>query len=406
MTSRNLPPHIKTGIRISAGIACLSIVFLSGVYVGFENRPALAAITDVVHKDSPLTASADFDTFWRAWKVLDEKFPAADKISAQNRMYGAIKGLAGSFGDPYTTFFPPSDNVAFETQIDGAFSGIGAEIGKKNDVLTVITPIKDTPAERAGLKAGDVIVKIDQKITADLDVDSAIALIRGKEGTVVNLTVVRQGLTAPKVISITRAHITLPTVKTEKRADKKTFIIHLYNFSAQSVELFKKGLDEYIASGYTNLLLDLRGNPGGYIDAANAIGSWFIPKGSVIVKEIGKDDQDVAVHKSTGPVLFPTTHTLIVLVDKGSASASEILAGALSEHGVGRLVGTKTFGKGSVQEVIKLTPDTSLKVTIAKWYTPHGVSISETGLTPGTIVEQPATATTDIQLEKALDLFQ
>ena len=397
---------MKLGIRITAGVACLGLVYLSGVYTGYQNRPAMSQVTDLVHKESPLTADTDFDAFWRAWQILDQKFPGSDKVSAKNRMYGAIKGLAGSFGDPYTTFFPPADNVGFETQIAGGFSGIGAEIGKKDGLLTVIAPLKGTPADRAGLKPGDKIIKIDKKITTDIDVDQAINLIRGEEGTTVSLTILRQGFAAPKVFDIKREQITLPTVKTESRADKKAFVIHLYNFSAQSTDLFKKGLDEYLASGYTNLLLDLRGNPGGYIDAADAIGSWFLPQGEVIVKEIGKTPADIVTHTSTGPTLFPKGHKLIILADKGSASASEILSGALSEQGIGKLVGTQTFGKGSVQEVIKLTPDTSLKVTVAKWYTPHGISISETGLTPSTVIEQPATATTDIQLEKALDLFK
>ena len=406
MNHKHFPPHVKLGIRITAGVACLGLVYLSGVYTGYQNRPAMSQVTDLVHKESPLTADTDFDAFWRAWQILDQKFPGSDKVSAKNRMYGAIKGLAGSFGDPYTTFFPPADNVGFETQIAGGFSGIGAEIGKKDGLLTVIAPLKGTPADRAGLKPGDKIIKIDKKITTDIDVDQAINLIRGEEGTTVSLTILRQGFAAPKVFDIKREQITLPTVKTESRADKKAFVIHLYNFSAQSTDLFKKGLDEYLASGYTNLLLDLRGNPGGYIDAADAIGSWFLPQGEVIVKEIGKTPADIVTHTSTGPTLFPKGHKLIILADKGSASASEILSGALSEQGIGKLVGTQTFGKGSVQEVIKLTPDTSLKVTVAKWYTPHGISISETGLTPSTVIEQPATATTDIQLEKALDLFK
>lgn len=399
-------PHLKTGLRITAGVACFTLIFLSGVYTGYQNRPAVAQVSNLLNKDAEQTTDADFNTFWKAWQALDQKFPGAEKVSAQDRMYGAIKGLAGSFGDPYTTFFPPADNVGFETQIDGAFGGIGAEIGKKENNLIIIAPLKETPAEKIGLKSGDIIVKINDKITTDFTVDKAISMIRGEEGTSVSLTIFREGFTQPKVFTIERAKITLPTVKTEKLEDKKVFVIHLYNFSAQSVELFKKGLDEYLASGYTNLLLDLRGNPGGYIDAASAIASWFIPQGKVVVKEIGKTATDVSVHTSTGPVLFPSNHKLIILADKGSASASEILAGALSEQGIGTLVGTQTFGKGSVQQVIKLTPDTSLKVTIAKWYTPNGTSISETGLTPSKIIEQPLDAKTDVQLAKTLDLFK
>jgi carboxyl-terminal processing protease len=322
-------------------------------------------------------------------------------------MYGAIKGMVDSFNDPYTTFFPPAENTAFETAISGSFDGIGAEIGEKDGVLTVIAPLKGTPAERAGLKPGDKIMKIGDVVTTDLSVDKAIELIRGKAGTSVDLTILREDFTQPKVITVAREHISLSTVDTESRPDQKVFIIHLYNFSANSDRLFKSALQQYVASGYPNLIVDLRGNPGGYLDAAVQIGSWFIPEGKTIVKEIGKTPDEVTVHTSKGPVLFPSTSKLVILVNKGSASASEILAGALSEQGIGILAGEQTYGKGSVQEVVPITPDTSLKVTIAKWYTPNGVSISLKGLTPSVVLTPSADDTkgNDSELEAAVALF-
>lgn len=400
--------HYTRIARIVGVLVVLVGGFVVGVYYGYQNRPEVEKITTVINKEQPATtqAPADFDPFWKAWGIVDKKFVDAGKTSSEDRVYGAIKGMLASFDDPYTTFFPPSENKIFQSEIAGTFDGIGIEIGEKENVLTVIAPLKNTPAERAGLRAGDKIIAIDETSTSDLDIDKAITLIRGKAGTSVNLTIVREGLSAPRVVSVTRENISLPTVDTETRPDKQVFIIHLYNFSAQSPGLFRDALQEYLASGYPNLLLDLRGNPGGYLDAAVSIGSWFIPEGKTIVKEIGKTPDDVIVHTSAGPDVFPEKAKLIVLVDKGSASASEILAGALSEQNVGLLVGEQTFGKGSVQEVVKLTNDTSLKITVAKWYTPNGVSISESGLTP--TVKIPFVESkngTDEQLEKAVALF-
>lgn len=425
MKSQPLPPSpsmpdtnptisASMGIKTVAALLVVVGVFFAGVSVGYDHRPISDKITDVINKEIPVTASAsssatptDFSPFWKAWQIASQKF-AGTQPTSDDLMYGAIKGMVGSFNDPYTTFFPPAENTAFETEIAGTFDGIGAEIGEKDGVLTVIAPLKGTPAERSGLKSGDKIMKIGDTITTDLSVDKAIELIRGKAGTTVDLTIFREDFTQPKVITVTREHISLPTVDTETRPDKKVFIIHLYNFSAHSDRLFKTALDAYVASGYPNLIIDLRGNPGGYLNSAVQIGSWFIPEGKTIVKEIGKTPDAVTIHTSKGPVIFPKNAKLVVLVDKGSASASEILAGALSEQGIGILAGEQTYGKGSVQEVVPITSTTSLKVTIAKWYTPNGVSISAKGLTPAVVLTASSddASGTDSQLEAAVALFK
>lgn len=405
---QSTPGHIKQGTRVALGVVVAVVIFLAGVSIGYENRPSMAKVVGLVHKETPdaISASSDFNTFWKAWQLVEEKFPGADKTATNDRVYGAIKGLLASFGDPYTTFFSPEENEVFQTQIAGEFNGIGIELGQKDGLLTVIAPLKGTPAYQAGVKAGDKIIKIDETVASDMTIDKAIELIRGASGTNVTLTILRESEKNPLTFTITRAKITLPTVETSVREKEGVFIISLYNFSAHSAELFQGALGEYLASGKKNLIVDLRGNPGGYLEASVRIASLFLPQGTVVVKEIGKTPEDVTVHTTRGTQLFPKDNKLVILVDKGSASASEILAGALSEHGVGTLVGTQTFGKGSVQEVINLTSDTAMKVTVAKWYTPNGVSISESGLTPKIEIKQKETKEGDSQLDEAVALFK
>jgi len=402
------PKHVKTALRILGGLVFVGLIFLGGVYIGYDNRPAFAKVTGIVHATDPNGGTADFSTFWKAWQLVEQNFAPAKSdtptVTAQDRVYGAIQGMVASFGDPYTTFFPPSQNTQFQAQIAGSFSGIGIEIGQKNGILTVIAPLKGTPAERAGVKSGDQIIKIDSTVTSSLTVDQAVSMIQGKNGTTITLTLARQGVSTPIVLPIVRNTIELPTVDTEEKPNG-VFVIHLYTFSANSATLFKNAMEKYLASGDHKLLLDLRGNPGGYLDAAVQIGSEFIPAGKTIVKEIGKNPKDVTIHTSTGPTIFPQGDKLIILADQGSASAAEILAGALSQNGIGTLVGTQTFGKGSVQQLMQLTSDTSLKVTVAHWYTPDGTSISLKGLTPKIVIPFDSTSKTDTQLQKAIDLF-
>jgi len=399
---KQLSPRMKMGLRILGAVLLVAVIFLGGVYVGYDNRPAFAQTGD------PAISNADLTEFWKAWQIVDQNFaPAANApaTTTQDHVYGAIQGMVASFGDPYTTFFPPSENTQFQAQIAGSFSGVGIEVGEQNGILTVIAPLKGSPADTAGVKSGDQIIKIDSTATSAITIDQAVALIQGKDGTTVTLTLARQGVAAPIVVPLVRSTINLPTINTINEADKGVYVIQLYSFSAQSATLFRNAMTSYLASGDHNLLIDLRGNPGGYLDAAVQIGSEFIPKGETIVKEIGKDPTDVTINASTGPVIFPKGDKLIILADQGSASAAEILAGALSQQGIGTLVGTQTFGKGSVQQVIPLTDDTSLKVTVAHWYTPDGTSISAKGLTPSIVIPFDSTAKTDTQLEKAIDLF-
>ena len=372
---------------------------LSGVVIGLENKT----------EGEPV--SVDFAPFWKAWNLIDEKYvPAsttAKVIGDQEKVWGAIQGLTSSLGDPYTVFFPPVESKLFESDIRGNFDGVGMEVVAKDGAITVIAPLKNSPASRAGILAGDRIIKINGKETSNRTSDDAVQLIRGPRGTNVTLTIFRNGIKEPFDIEVIRDIIDIPTAET-KELPEGIFVIELYSFSAQAPNLFRAALREFIISGNDKLIIDLRGNPGGYLEAAIDMASWFLPSSAVVVKEDFGPSRNEKIYRSKGYDIFNDDLKLVILVDRGSASASEILAGALSEHGKAILVGDKTFGKGSVQELIDITPETSLKVTVARWLTPKGLSISQDGIEPEFLVKYTTAdreAGKDPQLAKAIEIL-
>src|SRR3989344_835082 len=381
--------------------------FFIGIQVGANNIPAIDKIL-LANKETGITTQADFSPFWEVWNTINEKYPKADKITDQNRIYGAISGLIGSLEDPYSVFFNPEEAKTFEEEIAGNFSGVGMEVGIKDKILTVIAPLKDTPAYRANIKPGDKILKIDKTVTSSLSgIEEAIKLIRGEKGTAVVLTIFREGNNDPIEIKMIRDIIDIPTLDTELRKDG-IFIITLYSFSANSTGLFRNAIKSFTESGTDKLILDLRGNPGGYLDAAVDMSSWFLSGGKIIVTEDYGNDKEPEIFRSRGYDVFNDKLKFIILINGGSASASEIVAGAMQDHGRAKLVGEKSFGKGSVQETIKITPDTLLKITVAKWLTPNGNLIAEKGLTPDypiEITKKDLEDKKDPQLEKAVELL-
>jgi len=403
-------------------IVLIGISFVGGYRFGENSIPLENRIVSIENKDADKPDSVDFQPFWKAWNILNDKF-AGTTTPDSDRVWGAIQGMTASFDDPYTVFFPPTESKAFADEIAGAFEGVGMEVGIKDGKLIVVAPLKGTPAERAGVQSGDIILKIDDTDSVSLPVDSAVKLIRGKSGTTVNLLLGRVGSKSPLEVPIVRSTIEIPTIKTGTKDEIASadgtqggtglrkdgiFVIELYSFSANSANLFRNALKEFVESNSHKLVIDLRGNPGGYLDAAIDMASWFLPSGKVVVREEFGKDKEEHVFRSKGYDVFNDNLRMVILVNGGSASASEILAGALSENGVAQLVGTKTFGKGSVQELIKITPDTSLKVTIAKWLTPNGISISKQGITPDYIVnftEKDITEKKDPQMDKAIEIL-
>lgn len=399
--------NLSKKINFTTAVLLIVTFFLFGIYIGNNNRSSVEKITGLSGKETPLTTDVDFSPFWKVWNTMDEKYPGASNISAQDRVYGAISGLIGSLNDPYSVFFTPEEAKSFEEEIAGNFDGIGMEVGIKDKVLTVIAPLKDTPAYRANIKSGDKILKIDSKVTTDLSIEKAIKLIRGEKGTSVTLTIFREGLKQPKEITIVRDTINIPTLDTELRKDG-IFVIKLYSFSANSANLFRNAMKQFAESGSGKLILDLRGNPGGYLDAAIDMASWFLPNGKTVVTEDYGDNKTSDIYRSKGYDIFNENLKFVILIDGGSASASEILAGAMQDNAKAIIVGTQSFGKGSVQQVVDVTSDTILKITVAKWLTPNGTSISEKGLKPDYVVEiteKDLSAKIDPQMNKAVELL-
>lgn len=398
----------KHGAILGLGVIIAAVFYGIGFQSGESN---VGAKVEGVSNGQSEIGKLDFAPFWKAWNVINEKYvPASttgETISDQEKLYGAIQGLANSLGDPYTVFFPPVEAELFASDIRGNFEGVGMEIIAQDGAITVIAPLKDSPAFRAGVLAGDRIIKIDGKETSSITTEGAVQLIRGPRGTPVTITVYRNGDTEPFDIKLVRDVINIPVIDTYQLSGG-IFVIELYSFSEQSPNLFRAALREFIKSGSDKLVLDLRGNPGGYLEAAIDMASWFLPSSKVIVREDFGGTREEKSYRSRGYDIFNDNLEFVILVDRGSASASEILAGALAEHGRATLVGETTFGKGSVQELVDITSDTSLKVTIARWLTPNGSSISEKGIEPHHKIPYTAAdreAGRDPQMEKALEIL-
>lgn len=378
--------HVRKIAKISSVLAFVAIAFFAGFFIGFNRQPEVDRVAGLDNKDVPDDISnADFNDFWKAWNLLNEKHPEGKNISSQEKVWGAIKGLTDSIGDPYTYFFNPEEAEDLNIDLSGEFYGVGMEVGVKDGNLIVISPLKDSPAERAGILAGDLVIKIGEEIANTLTVDEAVKLIRGDDGTFVNLTIIREGNESPLEFKVPREKIKVPIVETKNREDG-VFVISLFDFSRDSESDFQKALQEFAESKRKYLIVDLRGNPGGYLGSAINISSWFLKEGEPIVIEKSPDPEKNITYRSNGNKLTGT-FKVAILVDGGSASASEIVAGALQEHGVAKLIGEQTFGKGSVQELINLSHGSELKITIAQWLTPNGVSISKNGLTPDVVVK-------------------
>jgi carboxyl-terminal processing protease len=400
-------------MRLGAAFAIVLVIgFAAGLYTATPRGQSI--VSSIPLLGSGLNATPDpnlnMTDFWEVYNLLNTQYVVTHASSTiptnQEKVWGAIEGLTASYGDPYTVFFPPVQAKQFQDDITGSFGGIGLEIGENDQgVLEAITPLKGTPAAAAGFKPGDLIVGINGTSTQGVSSDDAVNLIRGPIGSFVTLTIVRAGKQMD--IKVERETIQVPEIDYGLNRKTGVYDIALYEFTANSADLFDTAFAAFKASGSKDLIIDLRGNPGGYLTAAVNIASHFLPKGTTIVTEDYKGHQPNDVLTSTGTDDVPPGTKVVVLIDDGSASASEILAGALKDNNVATLIGTRSFGKGSVQTLINIDGG-SLKITIARWLTPAGINIMGNGITPDIDVEASSTSSTsgdDPQMDRAVQFL-
>lgn len=376
----------------------------------------------IINEEAPASATVDFALFWDVWQRLHQYYIEPAALDAQKMVYGAITGMVSALGDPYTAFLPPKENQEFKEDLGGEFEGIGAQLGLTDGRVSVVAPLKGTPAEAAGVRAGDLILKVDDEETIGWTVPQAVAKIRGPKGTSVTLEIYHQGAAEPQKVTITRAAITVPSVVTwvktpseiteisglpALRGQRKVAYLQLSRFGDQTNAEWTKAVGELVAAQRTNgslagLVLDLRNNPGGYLDGAVFVASEFLRSG-IVVTQANSDGtrQEYRVNRKGSLLDIP----MVVLINKGSASASEITAGALKDHNRATIVGEISFGKGSVQTPQDLVGGAGLHITTGKWLLPNGGSIQDTGITPDIEVALDAavSATQDAQLAKAVE---
>lgn len=347
----------------------------------------------------------DMSVFWKTWDILHERFVDREHLDTTTLLYGAIKGMLAATDDPYTTFFDPEENKSFQEDIAGSFEGIGAEIGMKNKILTVVAPLDDSPAQKAGIRSGDMIVKIDDESTAEMNIDEAVKKMRGPKGTDVKLTIFRDGEKETRDITIHRGTISVKSVKLDWKGDDIA-VVKINQFGEETVDEFAAAVKDIRSRPTRGIVIDLRDDPGGLLDAAVDIGSLMIPKGKPVVLEEDSKKNRETLSTRGGDVLsgIPT----VVLINEGSASAAEILSAALRENRDNvTLIGKKSFGKGSVQELVSISKSTSLKVTVARWLTPNGEQINKAGIKPDIEVDRTSDdfeAGRDPQMDKALEV--
>ena len=383
----------KRRVSISVLVVSVVIAAVASFIVGTRSNELLALVNG--HKAGQL----DLSSLQQVYNVLASKYDG--QLDANKLIDGAKHGLVNAAGDPYTTYFSAKEAEEFQSDLEGKFEGIGAELGKRDNKLVVVSTLDDSPAKTAGLQANDVIVKVNGEDASSWSIDQAVSKIRGEKGTTVKLNIVRGD--ELKEFSITRDTINNPSVKSEITPDN-IGILRISRFGqSDTVSLSKQAAQQFKSAGVKGVVVDLRGNGGGYLDAAvNVAGIWLNNK-TVVTERTGGKITDT---KQTGNEALLAGVPTIVLVDGGSASASEILAGALKDNGAATLTGEKTFGKGSVQIVEDLPDGAGLKITVAKWYTPKGRNINKQGIEPDTTVtisSDDIQAGRDPQKDKALE---
>jgi len=390
MDGNNKSKKFKKLILVILIIILMWVSFGAGVYLTGKNEILQnLAVKEAVYvgkllgkyqeiKPGTISQDINFNLFWDVWDVIEETYVDREDLNEKVLFYGALKGLVSSIGDPYTVFMDPKIAREFQDDLKGTFEGIGAEIGIKNDILTIIAPLPDMPAEKAGLRAGDLILAIDEGSTMGISIDEAVGKIRGPKDTDVILAIKREGEDRVREITITRGKIVVSSVRTNLR-DDGIYLIKITNFNDDTEKLFNQAVREIIENNPEGIILDLRNNPGGYLDTAIEISSEWVEDSMVVAEKYS--DGRMIEHLARGRARLKSFPT-VILVNQGSASASEIVSGALQDYGEGVVIGKQTFGKGSVQTLSKFDDGSSVKITVAKWLTPAGRSINDEGIMP------------------------
>lgn len=379
----------------------------NNLFTGNKTDSILPLDEAVILNKTSQDKTVDFSLFWKVWWLLKDKYVDSKELDAHALFYGAIKGMMAATGDPYTTFFDPKENSAFQEDISGTFEGIGAEMGVKDDVLTIIAPLDGMPAEKAGLSAGDKIIKINGESTANFSLEEAVNRIRGPKGTEVTLTVFHNGDEETKDIVVKRDTIQVKSVRFETKENEIAYI-RISRFGDDTKKEFQDALIQTLNMNAQGLVIDMRNNPGGLLETAVDLASTMLPSGKVVVTEENSTGEHKDIKARGGDKLsqIPT----VVLINEGSASASEILAGALRDNRDNvTLIGKKSFGKGSVQELISVSRDTSAKITVAHWLTPAGNQINKIGIAPDievNLTRDDVENKRDPQLDRALQVLK
>ena len=347
-----------------------------------------------------------FKPFWEAWQLVHDQY-VDQPVDDTKLMEGAIQGMLASLGDPHTSYMDPDQYLQANMEMEGEYDGIGAWVDSSGDYLTIVSPMADSPAEKAGLKPGDRIIAVDGEDITDLDPELVIRRVLGPAGTTVTLTVLREGSDEPLDFEVTRAHITIPSVE-GKMLDDGIAYVHIYTFGANTGSELDKILEDLMAQNPSGIIVDLRYNGGGYLQTAIDVASEFLPKGKVVLyEEYGDGTRDVHKTHDGGRVLdIP----MVILVNEGTASASEVVSGALQDYGRAQLVGVTTYGKGSVQIWTPLSDEQgAVRVTIARWLTPNERQIDKVGLEPDVVAEmteEDYQNGEDPQLDKAIEVLK